>query len=72
MGIVQRVGPVVEQAIAAVLNRVDHRDTVSITAAVHKARAAAPDLMASDEELIEAIVEVATAIGLFVAFDGWE
>lgn len=63
VGIVQRVGPIVEQAIAAVLNRADHSDTVSITAALNKARAAAPDLVASDDELSDAIVEAATAMG---------
>lgn len=63
VGIVQRVGPIVEQAIAAVLNRADHSDTVSIIAALNKAGAAAPDLVASDDELSDAIVEAATAMG---------
>ncbi|TIX42918.1 MAG: hypothetical protein E5W81_07045 [Mesorhizobium sp.] len=70
MSKVQRVSPVVEQAIAAVLNREDRGDTISITATSKAARQAAPYLVASDEELTEAIVEAATALGLSVAFDG--
>lgn len=70
MSKVQRVSPVVSQAIAAVLNREDRGDTISITATSNAARQAAPYLVASDEELTEAIVEAATALGLSVAFDG--
>ncbi|MER9965588.1 hypothetical protein [Mesorhizobium sp. M0060] len=69
MSIVQRVGPVLDQAITAVLNRTDHGDTVSIKAALNQIRQAAPDLVASNDELTEAIVEAATALGLLVAFD---
>ncbi|MER8387740.1 hypothetical protein NKJ46_14680 [Mesorhizobium sp. M0166] len=72
MSKVQRVSPVVEQAIAAVLNREDRGDTISITATLNAARQAAPHLVASDEELTEAIVEAATALGLSVAFDRGE
>ncbi|MER9184860.1 hypothetical protein NKI14_32380, partial [Mesorhizobium sp. M0767] len=39
-------------------------DTVSIKAALREAREAAPCLVASDEELTEAIVEAATAMPL--------
>ncbi|MER8481668.1 hypothetical protein NKI01_26005 [Mesorhizobium sp. M0815] len=72
MSVAQRVGPLLEQAITVLLNRADRRDTVSIKAALREAREAAPYLVASDEELTEAIVEAATAMGLCVAFDAQE
>ncbi|PAQ10984.1 hypothetical protein CIT26_06740 [Mesorhizobium temperatum] len=58
-----------DQAITAILNRADHGDTVSIKAALNQIRQAAPDLVASNDEVTEAIAEAATALGLFVAFD---
>ncbi|TIT20195.1 MAG: hypothetical protein E5W81_08980 [Mesorhizobium sp.] len=61
---VQRVTPVLEQAIAALLNRAEYGDTVSIKAALKEIRQAAPYLVASDEELTEAVVEVSAAMGL--------
>ncbi|MER9443362.1 hypothetical protein NKI79_18580 [Mesorhizobium sp. M0340] len=72
MSVAQRVGPFLEQAITVLLNRADRRDTVSIKAALREARETAPYLVASDEELTEAIVEAATAMGLCVAFDAQE
>ncbi|MER9770244.1 hypothetical protein NKJ09_30065 [Mesorhizobium sp. M0189] len=72
MSVAQRVGPLLEQAITVLLNRADRRDTVSIKAALREARETAPYLVASDEELTEAIVEAATAMGLCVAFDAQE
>jgi hypothetical protein len=72
MSIVQRVGLVLDQAIAAVLNRTDYGDTVSIKATLNKIRQAAPDLVASNDDITEAIVEVATAMGFLVAFDAGE
>lgn len=72
MSIVQRVGPVLEQAIAVVINRADHGNTVSIKAALNHVRQAAPELVASNDEVTEAIAEAATALGLFVAFDEHE
>jgi hypothetical protein len=47
----QRVGPVLDQAIAAILTRADRGDTVSIKATLNHIRHAAPDLVASNEEL---------------------
>ncbi|MER8955592.1 hypothetical protein NKH98_23165 [Mesorhizobium sp. M0833] len=64
MSSVQRVSPVLEQAIAALLNRAEYDGTVSIKAAVKEIRRAAPYLAASDEELTEAIFEVSAAMGL--------
>ncbi|RUU39367.1 hypothetical protein EOC93_22335 [Mesorhizobium sp. M6A.T.Ce.TU.002.03.1.1] len=72
MSIVRRVGPVLDQAIAAILNRADHGDIVSIKAALNHIRHSAPDLVASNDELIEAIIEAATALGLTVASDADE
>ncbi|MER8765434.1 hypothetical protein NKH89_32125 [Mesorhizobium sp. M0923] len=72
MSVARRVGPFLEQAITVLLNRADRRDTVSIKAALREARETAPNLVASDEELTEAIVEAATAMGLCVAFDARE
>ncbi|MER8459236.1 MULTISPECIES: hypothetical protein [unclassified Mesorhizobium] len=72
MSVARRVGPFLEQAITVLLNRADRRDTVSIKAALREARETAPYLVASDEELTEAIVEAATAMGLCVAFDAQE
>ncbi|MER8817631.1 MULTISPECIES: hypothetical protein [unclassified Mesorhizobium] len=72
MSVARRVGPFLEQAITVLLNRADRRDTVSIKAALREARETAPYLVASDEELTEAIVEAATALGLCVAFDAQE
>ncbi|MER8843155.1 hypothetical protein [Mesorhizobium sp. M0768] len=72
MSVARRVGPFLEQAITVLLNRADRRDTVSIKAALREARETAPNLVASDEELTEAIVEAATAMGLCVAFDAQE
>ncbi|MER8772257.1 MULTISPECIES: hypothetical protein [unclassified Mesorhizobium] len=72
MSVAQRVGPLLEQAITVLLNRADRRDTVSIKAALREAREAAPCLVASDEELTKAILEAATAMGLYVPFDGRE
>ncbi|MES0151880.1 hypothetical protein NKJ95_32905 [Mesorhizobium sp. M0012] len=72
MSVAQRVGPILEPAINVLLNRADLGDTVSIKVALREAREAAPYLVASDEELTEAIVEAATAMGLYVAFDGRE
>ncbi|MER8835877.1 hypothetical protein [Mesorhizobium sp. M0909] len=72
MSVAQRVGPFLEQAITVLLNRADRRDTVSIKAALREARETAPYLVASDEELTEAILEAATAMGLCVPFDGRE
>ncbi|MER9432890.1 hypothetical protein [Mesorhizobium sp. M0408] len=69
MSVARTVGPLLEQAITVLLNRADRRDTVSIKAALREARETAPYLVASDEELTEAIVEAATALGLCVAFD---
>lgn len=69
MSIVQRVGPVLEQAIAAVINRADYGNTVSIKAALNHVRQAAPELVASNDSVTEAIAEAAFALGLFVAFD---
>jgi hypothetical protein len=69
MRIVHRVGPVLDQAIAAVLNRAGHGDTVSVKAALNQVRQDAPGLVASNDDLTEAILEVAAALGLFVAFD---
>ncbi|MER8367687.1 hypothetical protein [Mesorhizobium sp. M0306] len=64
MSNVQRVTPVLEQAIAALLNRAEYGNTVSIKAALKEIRQAAPYLVASDEELTEAVVEVSAAMGL--------
>ncbi|MER8830039.1 hypothetical protein NKH73_28050 [Mesorhizobium sp. M0938] len=72
MSVVKRVGPVLNQAIAAILNRGDHGDTVSIKATLDHIRQAAPDLIASNDELIEAIVEIAAALDLSVASDAGE
>ncbi|MER9670245.1 hypothetical protein [Mesorhizobium sp. M0203] len=72
MSVARRVGPFLEQAITVLLNRADRRDTVSIKAALREARETAPYLVAFDEELTEAIVEAATALGLCVAFDAQE
>lgn len=72
MSIVRRVGPVLDQAIAAILNRADHGDIVSIKAALNHIRHSAPDLVASNDELTEAIMEAATALGLTVASDADE
>ncbi|CAH2395909.1 hypothetical protein [Mesorhizobium ventifaucium] len=72
MSIAQRVGPVLDQAIAAILNRADRGETVSVKAALNHVRQSAPDLTACDNQLTEAIVEVAAALGLFVAFDNCE
>ncbi|RWO84920.1 hypothetical protein [Mesorhizobium sp.] len=69
MSIVHSVGPILDQAIAAVLNRAGFGDTVSVKAALNLVRQAAPDLVASNDDLTEAILEVAAALGLFVAFD---
>ncbi|TIN34870.1 MAG: hypothetical protein E5Y32_30315 [Mesorhizobium sp.] len=69
MSIVQRVGPVLKQAIAAVINRADHRNTVSITAALNHVRQAAPELVASNDAVTEAHSRSATSLGLFVAFE---
>ncbi|RWM91854.1 MAG: hypothetical protein EOR84_19935 [Mesorhizobium sp.] len=72
MSIVHRVGPVLDQAIAAVLNRAGYGDTVSVKAALDQVRQAAPGLVASNDDLTEAILEVAAALGLCVAFDEHE
>ncbi|MER8478040.1 hypothetical protein [Mesorhizobium sp. M0220] len=64
MSNLQRVTPVLEQAIAALLNRAEYDDTVSIKAALKEIRRAAPYLAASDEELTEAIIEVSAVMGL--------
>jgi hypothetical protein len=72
MSIVRRVGPVLDQAIAAILNRADHGETVSIKGTLNHIRHAAPDLVASNDELIEAIIEAATALGLSVDSDAGE
>lgn len=72
MSIVQRVGPVLEQAIAAILNRADRGDTVSVKAALYHVRQSAPDLTVCDDHITEAILEVAAALDLLVAFDGRE
>ncbi|MET3579868.1 hypothetical protein ABID19_002899 [Mesorhizobium robiniae] len=72
MSVVKRVGPVLDQAIAAILNRADHGDTVSIKATLDHIRHAAPDLVASNDDLVEAILEAATALGLSVASDAGE
>ncbi|RWM15115.1 MAG: hypothetical protein E5X53_05395 [Mesorhizobium sp.] len=69
MSIVHRVGPVLDQAIDAVLNRAGHGNTVSVKAALNQVRQAAPGLVASNDDLTEAVLEVAAALGLFVAFD---
>lgn len=69
---VQRVGPIEEHAIAAILNRADRGDSVSIKATIKHIRHAAPDLVASNDELIEAIIEAATALGLSVGSDKGE
>lgn len=66
----QRLSPVLEQVILAIINRANRRDTVSIKSALDEVRESAPYLLASDDELTEAIVEAATAMGLFVCFDG--
>ncbi|SJM31874.1 hypothetical protein [Mesorhizobium delmotii] len=69
---VQRVGPIEEHAIAAILNRADRGDTVSVKATLNHIRHAAPDLVASNDELVEAIIEAAIALGLSVASDAGE
>ncbi|MEI9412654.1 hypothetical protein [Mesorhizobium salmacidum] len=65
------VAPVLtaEQVVVELLKRADRGDIVSVKAAMDQAREAAPHLLETDEELTEAIVTVATALGLLVAFD---
>lgn len=58
--------------VAAILNRADRRGTASIKATLNPIRHAAPDPVASNDELIEAVIEAATALGLSVASDGGE
>lgn len=65
---VERITPVLEQAIDAVL-RVADRETVSISAVLALLRQSAPNLVASDTELVEAILEVAIAMRLSVLSD---
>ncbi|ESX80344.1 hypothetical protein X759_12705 [Mesorhizobium sp. LSHC420B00] len=72
MSVVQIVSPTLHEAIAALMNEAARGDIVSIKAAIERVRVTAPNLRASDEELTEAILEVASAIGLFVCFDGRE
>lgn len=61
-----------EQVVVALLEGADRGDIVSVKATMHQAREAGPHLLETDEELTEAIVIVATALGLFVAFDSRE
>ncbi|TIS56676.1 MAG: hypothetical protein E5W82_18530 [Mesorhizobium sp.] len=74
MGIVHWVGPVAtaEEIVVLLLDTPAHPYIVSVKAAMKQAREAAPNLLVSDEELTEAIVNVATALDLSVAFDGRE
>lgn len=72
MSVVQIINPTLHEAIAALLNGAARGDIVSIKAAIERVRVTAPNLWASDEELTEAILEVASATGLFVCFDGRE
>lgn len=67
----KRVSPIEEHAIAAILRRAD-QDTVSIKAALNHVRHAAPGLGASNDEIIDAIIEAAAALGLSVASDAGE
>ncbi|WP_027168519.1 hypothetical protein [Mesorhizobium sp. WSM3224] len=71
---VHSVGPVLtaEQVIVELLEKAKPGDLVSFKAAMEQAREAAPHLLETDEELTETIVTVATAFGLFVAFDSRE
>lgn len=56
-----------QEAINAVLNRADWEDTISISVALRRVREAAPHLVATDQEIRDAIVEVADALRLSIA-----
>ncbi|TJW35520.1 MAG: hypothetical protein E5W83_34465, partial [Mesorhizobium sp.] len=63
MGSVHGVDPIAtaEQVVILLLDTPAHPYIVSVKAAMKQARETAPNLLVSDEELTEAIVNVATA-----------